>query len=69
MSGPAVSKHLRVLRESGLVTCRESGTQRLYRLDPEPLAEVQQWITATTAEWSSRLDALEAHLDNTAAND
>jgi DNA-binding transcriptional ArsR family regulator len=65
MSGPAVSKHLRVLRDAGLVSVRQAGTQRLYRLDPGPLSEAEQWIATTTATWSANLDALEAHLDQT----
>ena len=65
MSGPAVSKHLRVLRDAGLVTVRAAGAQRLYRLAPEPLSEIEEWIATTTARWAGRLDALEDHLDLT----
>jgi len=55
VSRPAVSRHLRVLREAGLVTERRAGRQRLYRADPEPLAEVREWLDGY---WSGRLDAL-----------
>jgi DNA-binding transcriptional ArsR family regulator len=55
VSRPAVSRHLRVLRESGLVRERRAGRQRLYRADPEPLAEVREWLDGY---WSGRLDAL-----------
>lgn len=60
---PRVSKHLRVLREAGLVRSRRSAQQRLYRLDPGPLLELDDWLTPFRAIWAERLDALEAHLD------
>lgn len=69
MSGPAVSRHLRVLREAGLVECRQHGTRRMYRLKPEPLMAVNSWIEATTRAWSRRLDALAVHLDDVAATE
>jgi DNA-binding transcriptional ArsR family regulator len=64
-SQPAVSKHLRVLREAGLVEARVDAQQRVYRLRTEPLQELDAWIAPYRAQWSQRLDALEAHLDAT----
>jgi DNA-binding transcriptional ArsR family regulator len=58
ISQPAVSQHLRVLRESGLATVRAEGTRRLYAVDPEPLQEVDRWLDHFRQYWSSRLDAL-----------
>jgi DNA-binding transcriptional ArsR family regulator len=55
VSRPAVSRHLRVLREAGLLHERRAGRQRLYRADPEPLAELREWLDGY---WSGRLDAL-----------
>ncbi|MFC7621597.1 ArsR/SmtB family transcription factor [Microlunatus sp. GCM10028923] len=63
LSQPGVSKHLKVLREAGLVVVRAEGKQRLYALRPEPLAEVDRWLEPYRAYWSSRLDALEQHLE------
>ena len=63
LSQPGVSKHLKVLREAGLVMVRADGKQRLYTLRPEPLAEVDQWLEPYRAFWSQRLDALERHLE------
>lgn len=63
LSQPAVSKHLRVLREAGLVEVRVDAQRRLYRLRPEPLREIDEWLTPYRAAWRDRLDALEAHLD------
>ena len=63
LSQPSVSKHLRVLREAGLVSVRASTQQRLYRLRPGPLREIDDWLTPFRAVWDERLDALEAHLD------
>jgi len=63
ISQPGVSKHLRVLREAGLVRCRPNGKQRLYGLEPAPLAEVDAWLTPYRAMWADRLDALERHLE------
>lgn len=63
LSQPGVSKHLKVLREAGLVTVRASGRQRLYALRAEPLAEVDEWLASYRAFWSERLDALERHLE------
>ncbi|TQC43483.1 ArsR family transcriptional regulator [Rhodococcus sp. WS4] len=63
LSQPGVSKHLKVLREAGLVVVRANGKQRLYALSPEPLAEVDQWLEPYRMYWSNRLDALERHLE------
>ena len=60
---PAVSKHLRVLREAGLVAVRVDAQHRRYRLRPAPLAEVDAWLAPYRDLWRDRLDALEAHLD------
>ena len=63
VSQPAVSKHLRVLREAGLVEARIDAQRRLYRLRAGPLREVDQWLAPYRAMWESRLDALESHLE------
>lgn len=63
LSQPGVSKHLKVLREAGLVVVRPDGKRRLYSLRPEPLAEVDMWLEPYRAFWSQRLDALERHLE------
>jgi len=63
VSQPAVSKHLRVLREAGLVTARPDAQRRLYRLRPEPLRAIDEWLAPYRRLWSGRLDALERHLD------
>ena len=63
LSQPGVSKHLKVLREVGLVVVRAEGKKRLYALRPEPLAEIDQWLEPYRAFWSQRLDALERHLE------
>ena len=63
LSQPGVSKHLKVLREAGLVDVRSQGKQRLYALRSEPLAEVDAWLEPYRAFWSNRLDALERHLE------
>ena len=63
ISQPTVSRHLSVLREAGLVAVRKDANRRLYRLNPAPLAELDAWLSQYRRFWSSRLDALEAHLD------
>jgi DNA-binding transcriptional ArsR family regulator len=63
MSQPAVSKHLRVLREAGLVSVTTDAQRRLYRLDPAPLKRLDEWLAPYRALWSGSLDALERHLD------
>jgi DNA-binding transcriptional ArsR family regulator len=60
---PAVSKHLRVLREAGLVEVRPDAQQRLYRVRAEPLRAVAAWLEPYRLLWESRLDDLERHLD------
>jgi DNA-binding transcriptional ArsR family regulator len=67
MSQPGVSKHLRVLREAGLVRAHADAQRRHYELRPEPLAEVDAWLEPYRRLWSARLDALERHLDETEA--
>lgn len=62
ISQPAVSQHLRVLRESGFATVRPEGTRRLYALDPAPLAEADAWFAAFRRFWQPRLDALGTEL-------
>lgn len=62
-SQPSVSKHLRVLREAGLVEVRIDAQRRLYRVRPEPLREVARWLEPYRSLWESRLDDLERHLD------
>jgi DNA-binding transcriptional ArsR family regulator len=62
LSQPGASKHLRVLRNAGLVRVRSDGRQRLYALHPEALAEVDAWLAPYRSFWASRLDALDAHL-------
>ena len=63
LSQPAVSKHLRVLREAGLVDVRAVAQRRLYRVRAEPLRELDEWLAPYRRLWSGRLDALAAHLD------
>jgi DNA-binding transcriptional ArsR family regulator len=63
MPQPAVSKHLRVLRDAGFVESTVDAQRRLYRLRPEPLQEVDDWLAQFRRFWSAHLDALERHLD------
>src|ERR1700675_805787 len=63
MSQPAVSKHLRVLRDAGFVESTVDAQRRLYRLKPEPLQELDDWLAQFRRFWSTHLDALERHLD------
>ena len=58
ISQPAVSQHLRVLREAGFATVRPEGARRLYAVNPEPLREVDAWLDPFRAFWAPRLDAL-----------
>ena len=62
ISQPAVSQHLRVLRESGFATVRADGTRRLYAVDSEPLQEVDMWLEPFRRFWSHHLDALATEL-------
>jgi DNA-binding transcriptional ArsR family regulator len=66
ISQPGVSKHLRVLRQAGLVTVRVDAQRRWYRLRPEPLTEIDTWLEPYRRYWAGRLDALEEHLDRDA---
>jgi len=63
MSQPAVSKHLRVLREAGFVESTVDAQRRLYRLKPAPFQEVDAWLAPFRRFWSAHVDALERHLD------
>jgi DNA-binding transcriptional ArsR family regulator len=63
LTQPAVSKHLKVLRDVGLVEVRIDAQRRFYRLRPEPLTELDAWLAPYRALWGDRLDALERHLD------
>jgi DNA-binding transcriptional ArsR family regulator len=63
LSQPAVSKHLRVLRDAGLVAARVDGPRRIYSVDATPLRELDEWLAPYRAAWVTRLDALERHLD------
>jgi DNA-binding transcriptional ArsR family regulator len=63
LSQPGVSKHLRVLREAGLVSVRNDAQRRIYEIRPEPLEEIAEWLEPYRRLWADRLDALEKHLD------
>ena len=63
LSQPAVSKHLRVLKDAGLVEVRVDAQRRLYRIRPEPLAELDDWLAPYRRLWAAHLDRLEEHLD------
>src|SRR4051812_4502028 len=63
LSQPSVSKHLRVLREAGLVESTVDAQRRLYRLRPGPLQEIDEWLAPFRRFWAAHLDALERHLD------
>jgi DNA-binding transcriptional ArsR family regulator len=65
LTQPGTSKHLRVLREAGLVVVTPEAQRRVYALNPEPLAELDEWLEPYRRLWSGRLDALERHLDAT----
>jgi DNA-binding transcriptional ArsR family regulator len=64
VSQPTMSKHLRVLREAGFVSCRAAAQQRLYRVETRPLEAVDAWLAPYRAMWRRHLDALEQHLDS-----
>jgi len=64
MSQPAVSRHLRVLREAGLVSARTDAQRRLYSINPGPLATMDEWLQPYRQLWAERLDSLAAHLDS-----
>src|SRR5919109_838291 len=63
LSQPAVSKHLRVLKDAGLVEARVDAQRRLYRIRPEPLADLDAWLAPYRQLWTTHLDRLEEHLD------
>ena len=65
MSQPVVSKHLKIMRDAGLVNVTPDGQRRLYSINAAPLAELDAWLTPYREYWADRLDALERHLDNT----
>jgi DNA-binding transcriptional ArsR family regulator len=65
ISRPAVSRHLRVLREAGLVTVAQAGRERVYRIDPAALGAIDTWLAQFPDVWSSRLDALETEVHRT----
>jgi DNA-binding transcriptional ArsR family regulator len=62
ISQPAVSQHLKVLRDNGFATVTIDGTRRLYAVDPEPLREIDTWLDRYRKFWMNRLDALETEL-------
>lgn len=63
VSRPAISKHLRVLRQVGLVDEQKIGRQRYYTIQPEPLREIQEWIGYFDTFWQTKLSALKTHLE------
>jgi DNA-binding transcriptional ArsR family regulator len=63
ISGPAISRHLRVLREHDLVTCRCDAQRRIYALNPTPIVELEVWARDLLAPWRQRFDTLGCHLD------
>jgi DNA-binding transcriptional ArsR family regulator len=65
MHQPGVSRHLKVLRDAGLVDVRRDAQRRMYRLRAEPLMELDVWLEPYRAHWAGRLDALERHLERT----
>jgi DNA-binding transcriptional ArsR family regulator len=69
LSQPAVSKHLKVLRQAGLVESRSDAQRRIYRVSPEPLREVDEWLAPYRRQWAGRLNALERHLAIMEASD
>jgi DNA-binding transcriptional ArsR family regulator len=64
LTQPTVSKHLRVLRDAGLVEVRADAQRRLYRVRPEPLAEIDAWLAPYRRMWSRSFDRLERHLED-----
>jgi DNA-binding transcriptional ArsR family regulator len=68
LTQPTVSKHLKVLREAGLVEVRHDAQRRWYRLRAQPLAEIDAWLAPFRQYWEGRLDALERHLDEMPAD-
>ena len=64
ISQPGVSKHLKLLREAGLVSVRADGQRRMYRLEPRGLADLDAWLTPYRQFWAGRLARLDAHLES-----
>ncbi len=64
VSQPTMSKHLKVLREAGFVSCRTAAQQRIYRIEARPLQDIDGWLGPYRRLWNRHLDALEHHLDN-----
>jgi len=64
ISQPTASKHLKVLRDAGLVEARIDAQRRIYRIRPEPLREIDDWLEPYRQLWDRRLDDLERHLDS-----
>lgn len=69
LSQPAISKHLKVLREAGLVQSRPDAQRRIYRVSPEPLREVDEWLAPYRLQWSGHRTALERHVEIMEANE
>ncbi|WP_017317760.1 ArsR/SmtB family transcription factor [Mastigocladopsis repens] len=69
MSLPAISQHLQVLCEAGLVQMRKAGRQRLYRLNPEPLKQVSEWVAHYEQFWQEKLDALGNYLEESSCSE
>jgi DNA-binding transcriptional ArsR family regulator len=69
LSQPGTSKHLRVLREAGLVRVHREAQRRVYALEPAPLAELDAWLAPYRRTWKQSLDALERHLDRTSTKE
>ena len=69
LSQPGTSKHLKVLREAGLVQVRREANRRVYALDPGPLNELDVWLAPYRRLWNERLDELGRHLDRTATEE
>ena len=63
LTQPGTSKHLRVLRDAGLVRVQQDGARRVYAVEPRPLADIEAWLAPYRRLWDDRLDALERHLD------
>jgi DNA-binding transcriptional ArsR family regulator len=64
VSQPTMSKHLKVLREAGFVSCRTAAQQRIYRIETRPLMALDDWLAPYRRLWNRHLDALERHLDH-----
>lgn len=69
VSQPTLSKHLKVLREAGFVSCRVAAQQRIYRIEAAPLRALDDWLTPYRALWERHLDALDRHLDEHGGHD